>query len=145
LNKPLVVGEGGALPVDGLLLAGAVATTAAAGAAIAVNHATDAEADEEAAGAKHSTLDSETDGDLKPSFDEDIDLNPKTDRLPSEVNGDTTLALPVPAKPIQRSKSKKEIVEEALADAMGNNPQRGVTPGAWPDTPGDQLNRTQYL
>lgn len=69
---------------------------------------------------------------LEPNLPVDNDI-PLT-----ELNGYQNLSsasLQIPQKTLQRSKSKKEIVEEAIADSIGNNPQRGLVPGFWPETP----------
>ena len=62
----------------------------------------------------------------KPPKDEDI--------APTKSNGLSKLATPT-SPTIKRSKSRKEIVEEAIADSIGNHPERGVMPGFWPETP----------
>ena len=36
---------------------------------------------------------------------------------------------------IQRSKSRREIVEQVIAEASGNHPELGKLPGIWPATP----------
>lgn len=62
--------------------------------------------------------------------------------LPAELSRPPTassLSAPVPTHTIRRSKSQKEIVEETIADSMGNHPERGVTPGAWPETPASEV------
>ena len=73
----------------------------------------------------------------KPPVDKDV--------VPAALNGSTptttsTLATP-PTNTIRRSKSKKEIVEETIAQSPGNHPERGVTPGTWPETPAQELSQ----
>jgi hypothetical protein len=64
------------------------------------------------------------------------------DVLPVELNGSTkTSAFGAPIHTIHRSKSKKEIVEETIAESMGNHPERGVTPGGWPETPVQEIQQ----
>jgi hypothetical protein len=58
------------------------------------------------------------------------------DALPTELTGSTqTSTLAAPASTVRRIRSKREIVEEAIAESIGNHPERGVTPGGWPETP----------
>ena len=76
----------------------------------------------------------------KPPVDQDV--------LPAELNRSTTastLSGPPLIHSIRRSKSKKEIVEETISEAMGNHPERGVTPGAWPETPASELQQDEVI
>ena len=75
----------------------------------------------------------------KPPVDKDV--------VPAALNGSTTttatsttLATP-PTNTIRRSKSKREIVEETIAESPGNHPERGVTPGTWPETPAHEMDQ----
>jgi hypothetical protein len=78
----------------------------------------------------------------------------ESDILPAEINGirqatqiggynsaatDDTLA--PPSSTIRRSKSKKEIVEETIAESIGNHPERGQIPGFWPETPAQEISQ----
>ena len=69
-----------------------------------------------------------------------IETRPPKDKdvLPAELNGPTSTTLAPPTNTIRRSKSKKEIVEEVIADSAGNHPERGVMPGFWPATPAQE-------
>jgi len=72
----------------------------------------------------------------KPPVDKDV--------VPAALNGPTTTAFTLgtpPTNTIRRSKSKKEIVEETIAQSPGNQPYRGVTPGGWPETPAQELDQ----
>ena len=82
------------------------------------------------------------------------------DTLPAELNGATSSTsysgteiggltasssstgngqgLEPPPSTIRRSKSKKEIVEETIAESIGNHPERGMIPGFWPETPAEE-------
>lgn len=53
----------------------------------------------------------------------------------SSGNGE---ALGPPTNTIRRTKSKKEIVEETIAESIGNHPERGMIPGFWPETPAEE-------
>jgi hypothetical protein len=65
--------------------------------------------------------------------------SPVSKPVPStEVRNSSWLSPPTTTL-VRRSKSRKEIVEEAIADSMGNHPERGVMPGFWPTTPGDEF------
>jgi hypothetical protein len=145
LNKRPVVSEGGAVPVDDAVLEGVIGTTAVGGAVTTTAQARDRDGDNELMGAKYSTLDSEYENDSRSQIKEALAPPTENDPSLSQVNGTGKSSLAVPTKSLQRSKSKKEIVEEAIADAIGNNPQRGMTPGAWPKTPADQLGRREYI
>jgi hypothetical protein len=60
------------------------------------------------------------------------------DFVPAELNGlrsALSATLTPPPSTMRRSKSKKEIVEDAIISSPGNNPDRRITPGAWPETP----------
>ena len=73
-----------------------------------------------------------------------IEMKPPVERdvLPAELNKSTaTTALAAPINTMRRSKSKREIVEETIAESMGNHPERGVTPGAWPETPAQEVQQ----
>jgi len=52
----------------------------------------------------------------------------------SAPNTTAPLAI-VPKSGLQRSKSRREIVEEVIAQAAGNHPERNTLPGVWPGTP----------
>jgi hypothetical protein len=69
-----------------------------------------------------------------------IETQPPVDKdvVPAALNGSTSPGLS-PPNTIRRSKSKKEIVEETLADSIGNHPERGILPGFWPDTPAQEI------
>ena len=72
----------------------------------------------------------------KPSADKDV--------LPAELNRSTTasaLSALEPTHTIRRSKLKREIVEETIAESMGNHPERGVAPGAWPEAPASEVQQ----
>jgi hypothetical protein len=72
----------------------------------------------------------------KPPVDKDV--------VPAALNGTPTTASTLgtpPTNTIRRSKSKKEIVEETIAQSPGNHPERGVTPGTWPETPAQELDQ----
>jgi hypothetical protein len=56
---------------------------------------------------------------------------------PSTSLGDDGSLAP-PTNTIRRSKSKKEIVEETIAESIGNHPERGMIPGFWPETPSEE-------
>lgn len=73
-------------------------------------------------------------GEGKPPIDEEV--------LPADLSTSTTasgLSAAAPIHTIRRSKSNKEIVEETIAESIGNHPERGVTPGAWPETPASEV------
>ena len=59
------------------------------------------------------------------------------DIVPDELNGITSSpsAILMPPSLIRRSKSKKEIVEDAISLSPGNHPEWKITPGSWPETP----------
>ena len=69
------------------------------------------------------------DMETKPPVDKDI--------VPTELNGITSSssAMLVPPSLLRRSKSKKEIVEDAISLSPGNHPEWKITPGSWPETP----------
>jgi hypothetical protein len=72
-----------------------------------------------------------------------IETRPPIDKnvLPAALNGATpSPTLSPPTNTIRRSKSKKEIVEETIADSIGNNPERGILPGFWPETPANEVS-----
>jgi hypothetical protein len=73
------------------------------------------------------------------------------DTLPAEFQNPTTIASPYASlmqppttSVIKRSKSRKEIVEEKIADSMGNHPERGMLPGFYPATPAE-TSKDGYL
>jgi hypothetical protein len=78
----------------------------------------------------------------------------ESDVLPAEINGirqatqiggynpaATNETLAPPTSTIRRSKSKKEIVEETIAESIGNHPERGQIPGFWPETPAQEISQ----
>lgn len=74
-----------------------------------------------------------------------------SDVLPAELQNprtntsvDASLMAPPTSNVIKRSKSKKEIVEETIAESIGNHPERGKMPGFWPETPAEQ-DKDGYL
>jgi hypothetical protein len=72
-----------------------------------------------------------------------IETRPPVDKdvLPAALSGATASpTLSPPTNTIRRSKSKKEIVEETIADSIGNNPERGMLPGFWPETPANEVS-----
>lgn len=73
-----------------------------------------------------------------------IERKPPTERdaVPIEAYRSgkvSTLAASTDA--VRRIRSKREIVEEAISGSIGNHPERGVTPGAWPVTPANELDQ----
>jgi hypothetical protein len=56
---------------------------------------------------------------------------------PSTSSGNGESLAP-PTNTLRRSKSKKEIVEETIAESIGNHPERGMIPGFWPETPAEE-------
>jgi hypothetical protein len=85
----------------------------------------------------------QTDQSISTAGDE-IETKPSIGKevVPPGINGPTKGAtLAPPTSDIQRSKSKKEIVEKTIAESIGNNPHRGMTPGAWPPTPAEERHK----
>ena len=68
-----------------------------------------------------------------------IDTKPPVDKriVPTELNRTIASSSPTltPPSNIRRSKSRKEIVEDAILSSPGNNPEWKITPGSWPETP----------
>lgn len=60
------------------------------------------------------------------------------------TSADAGLMAPPTTNVIKRSKSKKEIVEETIAESIGNHPERGMLPGFYPATP-VETRKDSYL
>jgi hypothetical protein len=121
------VGHPGAAIALGGLAGGA--TAAVVGSAIAHDHDHDAKPSEETTETTTTTADDVPHGiETKPPVDRDV--------LPAQLNGVTSSSEKLTPPPtIRRSKSKKEIIEDAISSSPGNNPDWRITPGSWPETP----------
>jgi hypothetical protein len=103
------------------------ATAAVVGSAIAHDHNHDAKPSDETTDTTTRTADDVPHGiETKPPVDRDV--------LPAQLNGVSSSKL-TPPPTIRRSKSKKEIIEDAISSSPGNNPDWRITPGSWPETP----------
>jgi hypothetical protein len=86
-----------------------------------------------------------TGGGIETKPPKDQNVLPAELRDPSpNITPDASSMQPPTVNVVKRSRSKKEIVEETIAESIGNHPERGKLPGFWPDTPAE-TKRDGYL